>query len=499
VVAASLLLATLVGGIVTTSWQARVAQRRFDEVRRLSHSVLFDYHDAIASLPGSTPARAMLLTDALRYLDVIGKEAGGDMALQLELASAYLRVGDVQGRPYAPNLGQTEAALASYRKGLSVLDAIRVKDPGNREARRETAMGLERIANIELRQAHLSEAIATHRRALSIREQLMSPNPSDTVARQDLSASYLYLGDVLQGGCSTSPTTLKCLQEALQYQQKALEMRLELRRENPADLQRHRDVAQAYMRIGFRLRDISNFTQDLSAMSQALENHERALEIREDVAARSLSSGRDRRDAADQRMVMAPVQAALGDNASALAGYRKAVEAFKLLSAADPLNAEARRDLSFAHDKLALLLAGMGGARAAQENFDAALACARQLVTEDSLNNEDRQTMVSAYAGKSHLAEQARDFVHAAEFAAKVAELDPSGQSYLRLEGLSIALAQRTQTAKDWLVARDATVKSLSFLRGLSEKAPLGTNDATLFRMATSDLKLCDSALPMAR
>jgi hypothetical protein len=80
-VAASLLLLSLVGGIITTSWEARVAGRRFREVRKLAHLVLFDYHDAIAALPGSTPARAMLVTDALGYLDVMGTPTGTGLRL----------------------------------------------------------------------------------------------------------------------------------------------------------------------------------------------------------------------------------------------------------------------------------------------------------------------------------------------------------------------------------------------------------------------------------
>ena len=318
-------------------------------MRKLAHAVLFDYHDAIAALPGSTPARAMLVTDAMGYLDVMAKEAHGDTALQLELASAYLRVGDVQGRPYAANLGQTDGAMASYRKGLAVLAAVTAKDPHNREARSLTGMGLERVANIELRMGLLTDAIANHRQALSIREGVLASNPNDAGSRQDVAASYLYLGDVLQVACFNTGATAECLQNALNYQQKALTIRLELSGEEPANLQRRREVAQAYMRVGFRLRDLSSMKHDKSLMQQALESHQKALEIREEVAARSSTSARDRRDVADQRMVMSPVRAALGDNAGALEGYRMAIETFQSLSAADPANAESRRGLSFAH------------------------------------------------------------------------------------------------------------------------------------------------------
>lgn len=73
------------------------AQRRFNEVRQLAHSVIFDLHDKIAGLPGSTPVRKDLIATAIGYLDRLANETAGDGALQRELAEAYLRIGDVQG------------------------------------------------------------------------------------------------------------------------------------------------------------------------------------------------------------------------------------------------------------------------------------------------------------------------------------------------------------------------------------------------------------------
>ena len=67
---------TLLGGIVTTSWQWHVATReriraekRFQDVRGLANAVLFELHDAIVPLPGSTHARELLVKRAQQYLD----------------------------------------------------------------------------------------------------------------------------------------------------------------------------------------------------------------------------------------------------------------------------------------------------------------------------------------------------------------------------------------------------------------------------------------------
>ena len=88
--AAALLLFSLVGGLIEVSLARARADRRFNEVRQLAHSVLFDYADAIDRLPGSTPVRARLVKDALSYLDNLSKEADTPQ-LQREIVDAYVR------------------------------------------------------------------------------------------------------------------------------------------------------------------------------------------------------------------------------------------------------------------------------------------------------------------------------------------------------------------------------------------------------------------------
>ena len=61
-------MVALIAGIVGTSWQALAARReraraeqRFEDVRQLANAALLDIHEAIRDLPGSTPARRLLV------------------------------------------------------------------------------------------------------------------------------------------------------------------------------------------------------------------------------------------------------------------------------------------------------------------------------------------------------------------------------------------------------------------------------------------------------
>ena len=89
------ILLTLIAGIVVSlalyvesENQRALAERRFKDVRSLATSLLFDVHDAVAPLEGSTEARAFIVSSATDYLDELAGEAGDDLTLREELAGA---------------------------------------------------------------------------------------------------------------------------------------------------------------------------------------------------------------------------------------------------------------------------------------------------------------------------------------------------------------------------------------------------------------------------
>jgi hypothetical protein len=117
---AALILIGVVAAVYAVQRQARRAEQRFGQVRKLANTVLFELNPEIENLAGSTKARELLVNTSLGYLDSLAAEAGGDPALQLELAAAYEKIGDVQGNPAFPNLGHPKASLESYRKALAI-------------------------------------------------------------------------------------------------------------------------------------------------------------------------------------------------------------------------------------------------------------------------------------------------------------------------------------------------------------------------------------------
>ncbi len=153
VAAATIIALIVIAGIVTTTWEAHVArneraraeassaraERRFNEARRLANSLVFEIHDAIVDLPGSTLARELLVKRAMEYLDNLAQEAKDDPSLQRELAAAYEKVGDVQGKTLRANLGNTSGAKESYRKALKIREALVIANPKDSSSRSDLA------------------------------------------------------------------------------------------------------------------------------------------------------------------------------------------------------------------------------------------------------------------------------------------------------------------------------------------------------------------------
>src|SRR6185369_3334577 len=111
VAAFAVVAVVLIAGFVVTVRARRLAETRFNDVRSLANSLIFDVHDSIKDLPGSTPARKIIVDRSLQYLNVLAQQSSGDVGLQRELATAYEKVGSVQGDYLENNLGDNEGAM----------------------------------------------------------------------------------------------------------------------------------------------------------------------------------------------------------------------------------------------------------------------------------------------------------------------------------------------------------------------------------------------------
>ena len=128
---AAVLCLSLVSATIYSTMQAHRAQQRFQQVRRLANTFLFEFHDQIRDLQGSTTARENVARTGLLYLDSLAAEAHGDRDLELELASAYDKLSDVEYRPRVASLGRAKNARTTVQKAIDIRGRWLVREPRN--------------------------------------------------------------------------------------------------------------------------------------------------------------------------------------------------------------------------------------------------------------------------------------------------------------------------------------------------------------------------------
>jgi eukaryotic-like serine/threonine-protein kinase len=504
--AAALVFLTLLGGIIATTWQARRtraeadrAERRFNDVRQLARSVLFDYHDAIKDLPGATRVRERLVKDALTYLDSLAREAGGDPALQRELAAAYERVGDVRGQAFSASLGNRAGAIDSYQKALRIREALVSGAPHDAKNRRDLAVSYKRLGNQLVDTAEAARGLDYLRKSLAILSKLADEEPANTEIHHDLAECYSAVGSALEGRGEMAG--------ALEHHRKALPIYQKLLATDPQDRANRRSVSVTYENIG-RALFLSN---DLKG---ALENNHKALALREALLAENPSNADYRRILAVTYQNNGDYQAWSKNIPAALEGFRKKLAIDEQLLAADSANAQARTDLAYSAQRIGDLLSESGQHSEALPHYARALEMSEKNAAADpqDLVVVTRPIQIRARRAKA----QARlgDFISAREQCRKATELlraladDPSNVNLRRertvtygdlAEVYVLLAADKSAPPKlvidEWRSAREMYQRSLQFMEDLRHRGILGADEIPEIEEVRQKIAECDAAL----
>ncbi|HET6850672.1 MAG TPA: serine/threonine-protein kinase, partial [Pyrinomonadaceae bacterium] len=336
VTAAALIAVTLLVGIIATAWQARVAraeraraERRFNEVRQLANSFVFEVHDAVVNLPGSTPARSLIVQRGLSYLDSLAQDAAGDLGLQRELAAAYEKLGAVQYTPTVAHLGDLPGALQSHRKAAALREALVAADPSNPDYRRELLDSYWFIATLLGAQGDMPRELEMIRQQLPARQELAAAEKTDFVDRYNLAGTYAYIGSLLM--------KMGDAKGALENQQQALRIRETLFASDPNTARSRRALTISYEFLGLAT-DLAGDTK------AALELQRRGLEMREALVAADPLNTDLRLMLIESHRYVGDMLFKLGDVERASEHYHKQLKFIQEMAASDPMNAQFRRN-----------------------------------------------------------------------------------------------------------------------------------------------------------
>jgi serine/threonine protein kinase/type II secretory pathway pseudopilin PulG len=500
-IAAVAVLLALLAGMVATTWQARVAsreraraERRFNDVRQLANTLIFELHDDIETLPGSTPAREKLVKRALQYLDVLAQEASDDLSLQLDLAEAYLKVGKVQYFPLTASLGDVTGALQSYRKALSIIEPLFAQDPNNAAIRRIYALAHKNAGDVLAVSGEAEKAVQHQRKALPIFEALSAADPANQEARIDLARAYISLGDALIATLERN--------ESLDKFYKALATYEVVVATNANNLAARRGLAAAHGRIGNEMEGVGN-------IAGALEHIRKALAISEELLALERKNTTFARGVAVMSERVGNILAnQLKDHNGALGNYRKAMSVYEDLARSDPKNAQAREDEAGMHQTIGAMLAEMKDFTSALNEHRKAQSLYESLAAASPASAEAQLNLVSVHSAVANTlakmgnnAQALESYSQAAAVLERFAAAQPNTDVRHNLAWTLHALGTFQAKLGKQIEARSALARALSLFRERADRAGATDGDFNEFAFASSIFEpadLCDPAVALA-
>ncbi len=376
VVVAGIGIVALSGGLGMALWQAKLArqerwraERMFNDVRDLANTFIFEIERDIAKLPGSTNTRAKLVTRATQYLDRLSQDSQGDPVLQRELAGAYYKLGEVLGRPDAPNLGDTAGSLTNYRKAVQMREALAsaLQTP---ESQEELAEVYTRYSAVLKVKGDYQGGLAFDRKALAIRQDLYRAEPASTARRRNLAESFTAVGGSL--------SQLGQWNDVLETREKALEIYRRLAAEEWSIANRKglalatNRMASILSRTGDKAGAIKQYREGLSLRSAIAKDYPNDLDAQLNVAGTQTAFG--------------AALAEAGQRPEAIRMIADAIAQYEKVAAVDAHDARVHSLLSSAYLRQADAYVASGSARTALGLLVKSKAIRDRLAAESPLN-----------------------------------------------------------------------------------------------------------------
>ena len=357
------------------------AEARFSEVRGMARYMVVDLYDELEPLAGAGDMRARVADVASSYLERLSGVAGGDVALQKELAVGYGRVGRAYGLTATNGTSGFKQGERSLQRAEDLLAPLVEANPARQDLKVELARILAWRSSVQAF-AH-SDVAAAHvllDRALALNDAALAASPEDADAAYGRWQTMLGRLDVLifenkgsEAVALAEEQMRRAAALAVPDRYAALRPLMEAGVENgwgdglyylgrPRDslphyqrayriLEAARERRQADVRVRTRMilyaYAVSTVFQDLGESGPALDWARRAVEDARILAQFETSPS------VDQAMAMASLQyatmlVATGQPDQAVAEARGAVERRRRTAAADPNSDDARSGYLFA-------------------------------------------------------------------------------------------------------------------------------------------------------
>jgi tetratricopeptide (TPR) repeat protein len=215
------------------------ATRNFKLAQKTAENLVFDIAQGLRNVQGmSAETVRKILETAKATFEQLAASAPDDLELQRSRAAMLSAFGNTY-----QTLGDLTEAMQAYRDGIAIVVSLTKGDPADTGWQNDLSIFYNSVGDVLVAQGNLPEALQAYRDSLAIRERLAKADPRN---RGDLSSSYGKVGDVLvaQGN----------LPEALRAYRDSLAIRERLTKADHANTRWQNDLSFSYIKVGECLR-----------------------------------------------------------------------------------------------------------------------------------------------------------------------------------------------------------------------------------------------------
>jgi tetratricopeptide (TPR) repeat protein len=383
VAATAVVLVCVGGGVIATLSEAKearrqqtLAEKRYNDVRSLATTILFDIHDSIRSLAGSTPARQLAVRKGLDYLEALARDSEGDPNLQAELAAGYERAGSLAGSLFDSNTEGGRAAAPILQKAIELRKRVVAAKPGDVNAHAELAMSYLMYGNSQAAAANAGGARDTYRLALDL-----PPVSGDAVRRAR--------GQIQSQLCNVTAAVADAA-EAVPACEEAVRLAEELVKSNPHDEDLARLRAMGRGRLANVLRIAERF-------GEAVPHFRLALEEMKTIQDQQPEDSNLRHMRASLKVHLVYTLDALGDP-STLSAFAEAISGLEESLREDPHDSRRVMVLAYAFERYSAVLANKGRTKDAEIAYERGLSLEQKMAAKPTAGAYELNNLAAALA-----------------------------------------------------------------------------------------------------
>jgi len=294
---------------------------RYQEVRSLASSLLFDLNDGIRDLAGSTTARRLIVSKAQQQLELLNRDSGRDVAVQRDLAASYERMGELRVDPRRPDKNDAMAALDACQHALELRRKIAAGPEATSRDRRDLVISLSKLGDAQLHAGDVKQGLASYQGAWDLVESLLKSQPQDAATRRTL-------GQVDERRCIGLLTAGKTA-EAQEACREGIGALSELANALPNDVEIQRLLASTEGSFANALR-LSRKPQEAAIHAKS------ALATLQRLEVLAPNNAEYRRLASTAETILATSLAATGDQEASMQAFRRSVQSMEIAVEIDP-------------------------------------------------------------------------------------------------------------------------------------------------------------------